>query len=130
MNLSPLFNASFAIQLHVAAAVVAIAAVIPLAIYRKGNAAHRRLGWIVMIGLAVLAVSSFWIRELNHGSFSWIHILSVLTLTGLARGLYAIRTGNRRAHLQAMSFTAVTGLVFAGGFTFLPGRMMWRVLFG
>ncbi|MEM7425412.1 MAG: DUF2306 domain-containing protein [Pseudomonadota bacterium] len=130
MTLAPLLSAPLAVQIHVAAALAAIAAIVPLAIYRKGASTHRWLGWIAAAGMGLTALSSFAIRELNHGSFSWIHILSVIVLISLIRGIIAIRRREVRAHMWIMASTAVSGLGVAGAFTFMPYRLMWRIFFG
>ncbi|MGI9415179.1 MAG: DUF2306 domain-containing protein [Hyphomicrobiales bacterium] len=131
MDLSPLINASFAVQVHVAAIAVAVAATALVAVWTKGSPAHRWFGRAFVAGMAVAAVSSFWIRELNAGSLSSIHVLSVTTLIGLAYGIGAVRQGRVRSHRLAMILTAVSGLGIAGAFAVLaPGRLMWRVFLG
>ena len=42
----------------------------------------------------------------------------------------AARRGNIAAHRRIMQGIFVGGLVIAGGFTFMPGRIMHSVLFG
>lgn len=130
MNITPLLNAPTVVQFHVACALIAICAVVPLAIYKKGTPTHRWLGRIAGGGMALLALSSFFIRELNAGRFSYIHILSVVTLLGLASGVVAARRGDRKAHARTMVTVFALGLVGAGAFTFVPGRIMWRVFIG
>ena len=130
MTLTPLLTASPAIQLHVAAALIAVMSALCLALYRKGTPSHRWLGRIVIAGLAAVSLSSFAIREINHGSFSWIHILSVVVLFNVWRGVRALRQNEIRSHMWIMSSTAVLGLGVAGAFTFLPYRLMWQVFNG
>jgi uncharacterized membrane protein len=45
-------------------------------------------------------------------------------------GIYFARQGNIKRHKQAMSYTYVGGLIIAGAFTFLPGRLMYQLFFG
>jgi uncharacterized membrane protein len=45
-------------------------------------------------------------------------------------GIWRVRTGNIRAHGRTMAALFVGGLIIAGAFTFLPGRLMWAVFFG
>ncbi len=130
MNIAPLLNAPIMVQLHVACALTAICAVIPLAIYKKGTPTHRWLGRIGAAGMALTAQTSFFIMELNPGRPSYIHMLSVVTLLGLVSGVRAARAGNQKAHIRSMVTTAVLGLGVAGAFTFAPGRLMWRIFMG
>ena len=130
MTLTPLLTAPLAVQIHVAAALVAVATVLPLAVYRKGTRSHRWLGRIIMGGLVIVAISSFAIRELNPGSFSWIHILSVVVLVNVAMAIRALWHRNIKAHMWIMGSTVFWGLGVAGAFTFMPYRLMWQVFNG
>ncbi len=130
MNIKPLLEASPAIQLHVAAAALAIALSVAIMIVRKGTPAHRHVGrtWVAM--LAIICISSFWITGMNGTHYSWIHLLEAWTLTGLTLAILAARTGNIRVHKYAMIST-MTGALFGAGFlASLPGRLMNVVLFG
>jgi uncharacterized membrane protein len=87
----------------------------------KGSAPHRLLGRIWVALMLVAAVSSFWIRR---GGFSWIHILSVVTVVSVIAGLLYARAGNRRAHLGCM-IGAYAGSLGAGvGALAGPGRFL------
>lgn len=85
------------------------------------------------VGLMVVgAVSSFFISEIFDGGPSPIHLLSAWTLISVFLGLRAIRARPRRtmvhgAHMQSL-YTA--GLLIAGGFTFLPQRLLGQLSFG
>lgn len=127
MNIAPLLSAPPMVQLHVAAVVAAICATLLLVIYKKGTTTHRWLGKTATAALVLTALSSFFILELNNGRFSHIHLLSVVTLFGLASGLRSARRGNHKAHARTMVAIAILGLGVAGAFTFLPGRLMWRI---
>ncbi|MEM7637264.1 MAG: DUF2306 domain-containing protein [Pseudomonadota bacterium] len=130
MNIKPLLEASLAIQLHVAAAAFAITLSAAIIIVKRGTPAHKLVGraWVAM--LAIICISSFWITGMNGAGYSWIHLLSVGTLLGLVNAVWAVRTGNIRAHKYAMISTMVGALLGAGFFAFMPGRMMNAVLFG
>jgi len=130
MNIKPLLEAGLAIQLHVAAAAVAIALTAVILIVRRGTPAHKYVGraWVAI--LALICISSFWITGMNGSNYSWIHLLSAWTLLGLAQAVWAVRAGNIRAHKYAMTSTMVGALLGAGFFAFMPGRMMSAVLFG
>jgi uncharacterized membrane protein len=118
------------LKLHVAAALTALLLGTIQLIGIKGTTAHRILGWTWVIAMATVAISSFFIRMLNPGSLSWIHLISGWTLIALPMGIWRVRTGNIRAHGRTMAALFVGGLIIAGAFTFLPGRLMWTVFFG
>ncbi|CAN0597837.1 unnamed protein product [Ectocarpus sp. 12 AP-2014] len=100
---------------------------------RKGTARHKFMGRVWVGLMLVGAVSSFFIREINDGGFSPIHALSVWTLFSLCAGIIAIRSQKpnavrrHRGHLQSLY---IAGIVIAGGFTFLPDRLLGRLTFG
>jgi uncharacterized membrane protein len=80
---------------------------------RKGNLLHRRLGMVWMGAMYWTVLSSFWIKQLRPGHFSWIHGLSVWTLFSLTMALWAARTGRRRVH-RGWVVGSYLGLVGAG----------------
>ncbi|KRE62189.1 DUF2306 domain-containing protein [Nostocoides sp. Soil756] len=86
------------IATHVVAALVSVALGVVQLARHKGDARHRLLGR-VWVGLMLwTAVSSFWIRHLRDGAFSWLHILSLVTLVTVTLGVLAVRRGDLRAH--------------------------------
>lgn len=130
MNIKPLLEAGLAIQLHVAAAALAIVLSAAIIFARRGSPTHKNVGraWVAM--LAIICVSSFWITGMNGTRYSWIHLLSAWTLLGLTSAVWAVRTGNIRIHKYAMISTMIGALLGAGFFAFMPGRMMSTVLLG
>ena len=129
-NLALLAEQPFVIQLHILAALTALGIGTALLIGIKGNRRHRTLGWIWVSAMATVAISSFFIRTINPGHFSWIHLLSGWTVIALPMGVFAARKHNIRMHRRAMTGLFVGGLLVAGLFTFAPGRLMWQVVFG
>jgi uncharacterized membrane protein len=118
------------LKLHVAAALTALLLGTVQLIGVKGTAAHRVIGWSWVVAMAIVAISSFFIRVMNPGALSLIHLLSGWTLIALPTGIWHVRSGRVRAHGRTMGALFLGGLVIAGGFTFLPGRLMWAVFFG
>ena len=90
------------IAVHLAAATLSVILGVAVLVLEKGTARHRLLGRIWAMAMFVTALSSFGIRVLNPGHFSWTHALSLLTLVSLARAIWAIRRGNVRGHRAAM----------------------------
>lgn len=129
-NLSPLAAAPAKVQVHVAAALTALAIGTVLMVGVKGTRIHRTLGWTWVVAMATTALSSLFIRDMNHGAMSWIHLLSGWTIVALPMAVYAARRHNVHMHRRFMTGLFVGGLLIAGAFTFLPGRLMWRVFFG
>jgi uncharacterized membrane protein len=131
VSLAPLLNAPIAIQLHAFAAMAAFALGAMQLAGVKGTARHRAVG-LVWVGLmAVVAVSSFWIHEIRlWGPWSPIHLLSIYVLVSLPFAVYYAHTHQVSQHRRAMLGMFFGGLVIAGLFTLMPGRIMHAVVFG
>lgn len=127
---APILAASAAIQIHLvcAAAIVVLGAV--MMVSRKGRTFHRIAGWTWAGLMLVVAVSSLFITELNGDKLSWIHLLSGWTLLVLPLTLVAARRHKVSAHRRGMMGMYYGGLLIAGGFAFMPGRVLWQVFFG
>jgi uncharacterized membrane protein len=131
MSLAPLLDAAPAIPLHAFAAMAAFVLGIVQFAAPKGTLPHRTLGWIWVILMAVVALSSFWIHQLRViGPWSPIHLLSILTPIMLVFGVVAARGHNIRRHKITMISIFAGALVVAGLFTLVPGRVMHAVVFG
>lgn len=119
-----------AILIHVGAAIAALMLGMGIFLRTKGSFAHRVLGraWVAL--MLVTAVSTYWIR--GNGGFSWIHLLSIMTLLLLALGVYFAITHNIGAHQKTMTGVFIGALIVAGGFSLMPqrllGHMLWSAL--
>jgi uncharacterized membrane protein len=118
------------IQIHVGAALLAFCLGLVLFAAPKGTLPHRTLGWIWVIFMTTVAVSSLFITSLNGNAYSWIHMLSGYVLITLPAGVIAARRHRVLMHQRAMTGMFLGGMVIAGAFTFFPGRLMWRVIMG
>jgi len=118
------------VQLHIAAALTALLLGTIQLIGVKGTTAHRVIGWTWVVAMAVTAVSSLFIRQINGGAFSFIHLLSGWTIIALPMAVYAARRHRVAAHRRGMTGMFVGGLIVAGLLTFLPGRLMYQMFFG
>jgi uncharacterized membrane protein len=131
MSLAPLLDAAGAIPLHAFAAMAAFALGIVQFAAPKGTLPHRTLGWIWVVLMAVVAISSFWIHQIRLvGPWSPIHLLSIFTPIMLVLGVLYARRHNVRGHRITMISIFAGALVVAGLFTFVPGRIMHAVVFG
>lgn len=127
---SEIGGATLAVKVHLGAAVGALALGAMLMAAPKGRTVHRRLGWTWAVLMAVVALSSFFIREAEPGRLSWIHALSGWVLLALPMGLAAARRRRVHVHRRTMGALFYGGLVLAGAFTFVPERLLWRTFIG
>ena len=131
MNFEPFFKAELVVQVHMIAAITALFLGAYIFWRRKGTKQHKRYGKIWFGLMVIVALSSFFINELRtFGPFSAIHILSIITLISLIQAIRAIRKGNIRRHQYILKGLYLGGLVGAGIFTFMPGRVLYRTFFG
>ncbi|WP_282077228.1 DUF2306 domain-containing protein [Epibacterium ulvae] len=127
----PLFDAAAPIPLHALAAMAATLLGAVQLLLPKGGFLHIVMGRLWVAGMAVVAISSFFILEIRLlGPFSPIHGLSLFTLVVLAYAVHAARRGRIAAHRKAMIRLYCLSLLLAGAFTLLPGRIMHQVVFG
>ena len=98
----------------------------------KGTRTHKMLGYIWVSAMVVICVTSFSIKEVMptgmFGGYSPIHLLSIFVLVQLARGIYFAKIKDIKRHRQCMLYTYIGGLVIAGIFTFMPGRLLFKVV--
>ena len=131
MSLAPLLDATPAIQLHAFAAMTAFALGLVQLSAPKGTLPHRTIGWMWVTLMATVGVSSFWIHEIRlWGIWSPIHLLSIFTLVMLPLAVWAAHRHAVDNHRRAMTGIFAGALVIAGLFTFVPGRIMYKVVFG
>ena len=103
----------------------------PILMWRKrGDRLHRQLGWAWTVAMFVTAAASFSIRYDYHagnnyvGSFSWIHILSTITIIAVPTGVYFARKHNVSGHRTTMRSIIAGALLTAGFFTLPFDRML------
>ena len=90
----------------------------------KGDLRHRLLGRAWAVLMLWTAITSFWIRDINEGAFSWLHVLSVVTLVTVTLGVVNARRGAIEAHRGNMvgSWLGAVGAMLAA--VAVPGRMV------
>ncbi|MFY0615506.1 MAG: DUF2306 domain-containing protein [Hyphomicrobiaceae bacterium] len=131
MDVAPLLNAPGIIQVHAFCAIGALLLGSVQLVRHKGGAAHRIIGYAWVALMLVIAISSFWIHEIDQwNGFSLIHLLSILVLISVPMAVHAVRRGNIGRHRSSMISLFWTALVITGLFTLMPGRILHRVLFG
>src|SRR2546428_11944620 len=131
MTLAPLLSAAPAIQFHAFAAMMAFALGVVQLAAPKGTLPHRTIGWTWVALMVVVSTTAFWIHELRlWGSWSPIHLLAIFTLATLPLAVVHARRHRVIKHRNAMISIFIGALVIAGLFTFVPGRIMYAVVFG
>ncbi|CTQ53924.1 hypothetical protein LP7551_02456 [Roseibium album] len=131
MSFAPLLEAGWLIASHAVAAMSAfLLGSIQLAA-PKGTLPHKTLGYVWCSLMVWVAGSSLFIFDIRLlGPFSPIHLLSLLTLAGVCGAILEARRNDIKKHKRTMIALYSGGLIIAGIFTFLPGRVMHAVLFG
>ena len=131
MTLAPLLNASPTIQIHAYAAMAALVVGVVQFSSAKGTLPHRAIGAVWVLLMLAVCISSFFIHTIRlWGPWSPIHLLSIFTLCTLPLAVWYAHRHDVRRHRVAMISIYTGGLVVAGLFTFVPGRIMHAVLFG
>jgi uncharacterized membrane protein len=135
MTLEPLIYAPLAVQIHVATVIpAAIIGTWLIFFSTKGTPYHRALGYTYLVLMSFTAITTLWVHELMPNGpffgFSPIHLLIPLTLWGVCNAIMGARTHDIPRHRRAMLAVYIGGIVIAGGFTFVPGRIMHAVVFG
>ena len=138
MSLDPLLSAPWVIQVHAFGAIAGFVVALIQFAAPKGTLPHKSIGLLWMAILLTVAVSSIFIRPAFYPGlpfmqwFSWIHLFTLLTFWALIQGSFFLLRGGPNLKKHSKSFTGlfIGGLLIAGGFAFLPGRIMYRILFG
>ena len=131
IDLAPFFAAPFAVQLHTAAAIVAfLVGAVQMFGPGFGRLLHICLGILWVSAMAVVVLSSVFIRDLFAVGPSMITIFIPITTVGLVIGLWRLAHRDFRGHGAAMRILYVSAMLIAGGFTFVPGRLMHQLAFG
>jgi uncharacterized membrane protein len=117
------------VYVHLIAALLTFGLGLVLFAAPKGNFPHRALGWVWSGLMLTVAASSLWITGLNGKTYSPIHLLSAWVLVILPVALVAARRHRVDIHSRIMTGLFLGAMILAGGFTFFPGRLLWRVFF-
>jgi len=130
MRLAPLLEASPWVQLHVAAAMLALALGCYQFLSRKGSVPHRLVGWVWIAALAALCVTSFFIPGSWHiGPVSVFHVLSAYTLWALFMGARAARNGDVADHKSYMTWLFVLSVILSAVIAVASGGVLYQVVF-
>jgi uncharacterized membrane protein len=135
MTLAPLLAAPLAVQIHVSTVVPAFfIGTWQIFFSRKGAPFHRALGFVYLGLMVVTAIAALFVHQLKGMpmlfGFGPIHLFVPLTLFGVVGALYGARTHNIAMHKRSMLGVYIGGLLIAGSFAFMPGRIMHAMIFG
>lgn len=119
-----------AVQIHIIAAVTSLILGIAMFVRVKGTPSHKIIGKLFLALMLVTATSAIFIRYINDGSFSWIHIFVPVTFFAAWETVHYIRKGNLKGHKRAVKGLFFGALLIPGVLSFLPGRTMWMMVFG
>lgn len=129
IDAAQLINSVAAVKVHVTAAAVSFGIGLFLLAGAKGRTLHKVLGYTWVAAMLSTAVSSFFLTGLNGGNFSPIHGLSAWVVIGMPFAIAAARRRDIKKHSKEMTGMFTGGMLVAGLFSFLPGRMMWSIFF-
>ena len=130
MNWEAFTETSLIIQIHWVAALAALWLGIVMFLRPKGTTSHKLIGRGFIVLMLLTAFTSYFIREINRGSMSWIHIFIPITLLASWQAVYHIRKKNIKGHKRAVKGLFFGALLIPGLFTFVPGRRMFMLFFG
>src|SRR3977135_3918010 len=106
LSLEPLIDAAPAIPRHAFAAMAAFVLGLVQFAAPKGTLPHRTIGWIWVLLMAAVALSSFWVHTIRLvGPFSPIHLLSIFTLIMLPLAVWRAHQHRVTDHRRIMIMT-------------------------
>lgn len=129
MNIEVFLAAPWHIQLHALSAFAALGLGIVQFTAPKGTIPHRTLGYVWVALMATTAITAIFIRQVNDGGFSFIHIFVPITLYAIVELSIRARRGLTDKHRGTAIGAFLGALLIPGALSFLPGRLMWQVLF-
>ncbi|MEM8770199.1 MAG: hypothetical protein AAGD92_00995 [Pseudomonadota bacterium] len=138
MSFQPLLEASWVIQAHAYSAMAAFLLGLFQFAAPKGTLPHKTIGFVWIVLMSAITVSSiFIVPSIAPGTpflqwFGPIHVFTLITGYGVVQGTYFLLRGGKglKRHKGPFLGIYIGGIIIAGGFAFLPGRIMHEVVFG
>lgn len=119
-----------AVIVHVGAVMPAIPLGAWLLLSAKGTPTHKALGKLWLALMIATALSAVFIRQINGGNFSLIHLFVPITLLSAWRAYATARAGDLVSHRKGLIRFYLLALTIPGLFAFSPGRLMGIWLYG
>jgi uncharacterized membrane protein len=129
------YNASYLLLAYAHLATVLPAFIIGtyMMVRRKGTPAHRLLGKLYMVLMLLTAAFTLFMPALVGptwlGHFGFIHLFSASVFYSVPAAYFAARRHNVNVHKGNMIGLYVGGLLIAGSFALMPGRLLNTWLF-
>jgi uncharacterized membrane protein len=114
---------------HLASIMLAVVLTPVMLLRPRGTPSHRQLGWVWVVAMFSTALLSLFVRNVNHGGFSFIHILSVWTMIQVPVIVWSARRHNVKRHRFGVRAMVTGALLIAGFFTFPFNRLLGQWLF-
>jgi uncharacterized membrane protein len=112
------------VWLHLGTIAVALGLTPVLLLRRRGDDLHRVLGWTWASAMFITAALTFFVRVINPGHLSPIHLLSLLTIVAVPRLVWQARGHRIAQHRRGVRTVVTFALLLAGVLTFPFGRML------
>lgn len=119
--------------IHLATVLLAFTLGTFLLFQKKGTALHRLIGKYFMVLMLLTAIVALFMpaqvgpKFLGH--FGFIHLFCLLVLYSVPSAYFAVRKGNIVKHKAHLMGVYVGGILIAGAFAFMPGRLLHNWLF-
>ncbi len=115
------------ILLHLITVIPALVLGVFILAKQKGTSTHKLVGRIWVVLMLCTSIISFFIQ--HDGAFSWIHLLSVISISSICISIWGIRTQRVRIH-RGFMIGAYIGSIVAGIIaTSIPGRLLYDFMF-
>lgn len=119
-----------AIKVHLFAAFAALVLGGVLMTARKGRLFHRLAGWAWVSLVSVTAGATLFITQLNHGSWSLLHLFTGWVLLVLPLAVIAARRHDVARHRKTMMGLFYGGFAINLFIALMPGRTLWMMFLG
>jgi uncharacterized membrane protein len=133
-DLAAIGHAPLPVQLHLASLAVAVVCTVVLLTGVKGTMLHRVLGWTWAVSMLTTATATLFIPPPPGAAsvfgLGYLHLFALFTFVSAPRAVLAARAHDVDRHARIIASFLVGGLGLAGLLAFLPGRLMWQVVFG
>ena len=118
------------VKVHLVGAIAAIVLGGVLMTLRKGRTFHRVAGWVWVSTVSVVAGSTLFIADLNHGGWSFLHLFTGWTLIALPLAVMWAKRHDMARHRRMMMGLFYGGFAINLFIAFIPGRTLWMMFFG